>query len=380
MPDLTDTERFDRFRLARTENVGPITFQTLLRRFGSARAALDALPALARRGGRGRPLKAADAGPLREELTRLDRRGGRLIVFGEPDYPLPLAMIEDAPPILQVIGHPHLLSRRAVSIVGARNASTNGRSFATRLATELADAGWLVVSGLARGIDTAAHDGALTGGTAAVLAGGVDVVYPPENAALHGRIAAEGLLVSEMPLSTEPQARHFPRRNRIISGLSLGVIVVEAARRSGSLITTTRAADQGRAVFAVPGTPLDPRAQGCNDLIRQGAILVQTAQDILDELAQQAPPIADGDSGPTFLTGNGQGAFAFDDPAAPSTDAETLSQAREAILKALSPAPTAVDELIRDCQVSPAAAWTVLLDLELAGRIERQPGNQVALL
>ena len=207
------------------------------------------------------------------------------------------------------------------------------------------------------------------------VAGGVDIVYPPENAALHGRISSEGLVVSEMPLSTEPQARHFPRRNRIISGLSLGVVVVEAARRSGSLITSTRAADQGRAVFAVPGTPLDPRAQGCNDLIRQGAILVQTAQDILDELAQQAPPIAEGNSGPTFFSGHGQGAFTFDDPAAPPTDAETLSQAREAILNALSPAPTAVDELIRHCQVSPAAAWTVLLDLELAGRIERQPGE-----
>ena len=359
-------ERLDRIRLARTPNIGPITFRQLIARFGNAGDAIEALPTLIRRAGgrrRSEPPSQAAAG---EEAERVRQLGGTVLVFGEAPYPTPLANIDDAPPVLAVLGDPSLLQRPTVALVGARNASTNGRRMANDLASHLGTAGYVVVSGLARGIDAAAHGGALATGTAAVMAGGIDVVYPPEHRDLAGRIAETGAVVSEMPPGTEPQARHFPRRNRIISGLSLGVVVVEAARRSGSLITARLALEQGREVLAVPGSPLDPRAQGCNDLIKKGAVLVQDAGDIVAELesrsavaelprdllAETATPPADGD----------------------------LDQARAVILAQLSPTPTPVDELIRHCQLSASVARTALLELELAGRVERQPGNRVALI
>ncbi len=366
---LNPSERFDWLRLIRSENVGPVTFYQLLARFGSAAAALDALPEIARRGGRSRPLTIASKAAIERELAAAHEAGAQLVAWGEPLYPAPLASVEDAPPILSVRGHADLLTRRAVAVIGARNASANGRRFARDIASQLGAHKLVVVSGLARGIDGAAHEGALATGTIAVVAGGVDVIYPEENRELHHAIAEQGVLVAEMPVGTVPQARHFPRRNRIISGLSLGVLVVEAAAGSGSLITARMALDQGREVFAVPGSPLDPRCKGTNDLIRKGARLVESAADILEELA---PLLA------TPLAERRRALFAAE-PAVPPDEAD-LARARETVMGLLSPSPLPVDELVRQCQLSPAIVVTVLLELELAGRIERQPGNQVALL
>lgn len=376
--ELTRAERLDWLRLIRTENVGPITFRALVGRFGSATAALEALPALARRGGRTRPLKPPSRAAAERELAAHEAAAVRLIALAEPDYPRPLAALEDAPPLLAVAGAVHLLHRHAVGVVGARNASLNGRRLATRLARDLADAGLVVVSGLARGIDAAAHAGALDGGTVAAIAGGLDVVYPPENAALWDAVRARGALVGESPPGTHPTARHFPRRNRLIAGLSLGVVVVEAAPRSGSLITARLASEAGREVFAVPGSPLDPRAQGCNRLIRDGAVLVEGAADVIEGLAAMTrKPLEDwrarAFSPPSETVAGGSAADADRSPGA-------LESARRAVLENLSPTPTAVDELIRDCQLSPTLVLTVLLELELAGRVERQPGNRVSLI
>ncbi|HET8726215.1 MAG TPA: DNA-processing protein DprA, partial [Alphaproteobacteria bacterium] len=325
---LSAAERLDWLRLIRTENIGPVTFRQLLGRFGDAAAALDALPDLVRRGGR-RNVRICPPAEAERELAALDRLGVRLIGFAEPDYPDWLGQIDDAPPLLTLRGRADLLAGRSIGIVGARNASINGRRFAERLARDLGAAGIIVTSGFAPGIDAATHEGALPTGTIAVLAGGIDVVYPSEHQALYDRIAEAGALVAECPLGTQPQARHFPRRNRIISGLSQGVLVVEAARRSGSLITARFAAEQGREVFAVPGFPLDPRAQGCNDLIRNGATLVQSADDVLEELSaleRRAIRPTAGNLSPSTRP----------DPA-PSGDMDAV---RDAILQSLSPTPT----------------------------------------
>ncbi len=375
---LTDAERLAWLRLSRSENVGPITFRLLLQRFGTASAALEALPELAKRGGRAKPIRICPAAAAERELAALARLDARLIALCEPDYPAALAAADDAPPIFALRGHAHLLQRPAVALVGARNASANGRTLARRIAGALAEAGYLVVSGFARGIDTAAHEGALaapdpggwdhSGATLAVLAGGVDVIYPPENAALYERLLAQGALLSEMPPGSEPQGRHFPRRNRIIAGLALGVLVVEAAQRSGSLHTARLAADYGREVMAVPGSPLDPRAQGCNRLLRQGATLIESAEDVLEALAGSTPPAAE-----PF-----QPSFEFAPMTMPSP--EEQAQATDIVMELLSPTAVSVDELIRQCQLSAALVGTVLLELELAGRLERHPGNRVALV
>ncbi len=261
---LNDSEKLDWLRLSRSENIGPITFFQLIRRFGAAAAALDAVPDLARRGGRKRPIKLCDPATAEAEAAAIEKAGARLVAACEPEYPKALAAIADPPPALTVLGRPEMLASQdpTVGIVGARNASGAGRRIAQGIATDLGTRGIIVASGLARGIDTAAHNGALKTGTVAVVAGGVDVYYPPENEDLQNAIAAEGAVISEQPMGTEPQARHFPRRNRMISGLSLGVLIVEAASRSGSLITARTALEQGREVFAVPGSHLDPRAQG----------------------------------------------------------------------------------------------------------------------
>ncbi len=367
---FTQGERLATLRLIRTEHVGPVTYRQLLTRFGSAEKALAALPDLARRGG-GRQPRIATADAARAELAAAEQQGVSLLCLGEAAYPPLLAGLEDAPPVLFLRGRAALLRQRAVALVGARNASGNGRRFAEQLAQGLAREGLTVVSGLARGIDAAAHEGALavTGDTVAVVAGGADIVYPPEHGALTRRIVHAGALLAEMPLGTQPQARHFPRRNRLISGLSLAVVVVEAAPRSGSLITARFAGEQGREVLAVPGSPLDPRAQGCNLLIREGATLVQSVADILEALGPAARrPLAE--------------------PAAPykgaaqadEGDDTGLAAARRAVLELLSPVPLAVDEVIRRCQLSPSLVQIVLLELELAGRLERQAGNRVALV
>ena len=281
-PPLPLRERIDRLRLIRSENIGPVSFRQLLNRYGAATTALDALPDLARRGGRRKALRIATVANAEQEMEAVVALGGRHIFIGEPDYPLPLAQISDAPPALSLLGRSDMLAKPTIGIVGARNASTNGKRFAEALARTLAKGGIVVASGLARGIDAAAHTGALAGDTVAVVAGGADVIYPKENTTLYESIRKHGAILSEMPPGTEPTARHFPNRNRIISGLSLGVVVVEAALRSGSLITARQAGEQGREVFAVPGFPLDPRARGTNDLIRNGATLIESADDILE--------------------------------------------------------------------------------------------------
>ena len=366
--ELTSAERLDWLRLIRSENVGPVTFRHLLRRFGSAAAALAALPDLAKRGGRTQPLKVHPRAAAEREMAELARLNGRLIAFTEPGFPPALAAIDDSPPLLAVLGQDQLLMRPTVAIVGARNASANGKLIAGTLAREIGAAGYAVASGLARGIDSAAHEAALESGTIAVVAGGIDVIYPPENETLYRSISTRGSVIAEMPVGTVPQARHFPRRNRLISGISLGVVVVEAALRSGSLITARFALEQGREVFAVPGSPLDPRSAGANGLIRDGAILVQGAADVIAALASQKPPLSTGE-GPGFA-------------AAPAADAaeREVAGARPLLLDLLSPEPVAVDELLRACPFSPAAVQTALLELELAGRIARHPGNRVSLL
>lgn len=366
---LTDDERLDWLRLSRSENVGPITFFQLIRRFGSAGAALDALPRLARRGGRNKPIRVCGADEAQRECEATTAAQARLVAAGEADYPPALALIPDAPPIVSVRGRTRLAADPAsvVAVVGARNASGNGRRFARELAAELGRRGVAVASGLARGIDGAAHTGALDTGTIAVVAGGIDVPYPAENAALYSDIADRGLLLSEQPLGVSPQARHFPRRNRMISGVALGVVVVEAAPRSGSLITARTALEQGREVFAVPGSPLDPRCRDTNHLLRQGATLTESADDVLQVLeSMRARPLAEPDPRP------------FSAPAAAEADDPEFTGASARIAELIGPAPIPIDELIRQTELTPAAVLTILLELELAGRVQRHPGNQVS--
>ncbi|RME63549.1 MAG: DNA-protecting protein DprA [Alphaproteobacteria bacterium] len=364
---LNDAERLARLRLARSRRVGPMAYRQLIARFGDGAAALDALPVLAARGGARQPLAAYSKASALREMDAIDALGGRLFVLGDADYPRWLATVEDAPPVFTLLGHAHLLARPAIAIVGARNASTNGRRLAESLARGLAADGLVVVSGMARGIDTAAHHGALEGGTIAVLAGGPDHVYPSENAGLYKRIARVGAVVSEHPPGTQPTARHFPRRNRVISGLALGVVVVEAARRSGSLITARLAGEQGREVMAVPGSPLDPRAQGTNALIRDGATLVQDVADVLESVARLLHADAGEPDSPPFAL-------------APVCAAEPDDDARARVLACLSPAPSPIDGIIRDCGLATALVMAILLELELAGRIERSAGGRAALI
>jgi DNA processing protein len=375
------TDQIEQLRLIRAEGVGPVTYRRLLDRYRTPAAALDALPRLARAGGRTTAPLTMSAADAARELERTAQAGGQMVFLGDADYPKLLALLDDAPPCLVFSGEAALAQRRCVAAVGGRNASANGQRMAENLAAELA-ATVVVVSGLARGIDTAAHLGAMrtqaggtqagsTGRTIAVIAGGIDQPYPPENAALHRRIADTHLLVTEAPIGTVPQARHFPRRNRIIAGLSLGVVVVEAALRSGSLITARIAQEAGREVFAVPGSPLDPRARGGNDLIRQGAILVETAADVLDNLPMEPQAVG------KRMPGLAEPDCTFPDDLEP---ARNSPETRTNVLSLLSPEPTMVDDLVRRCQLSPSVTVAVLLELELAGRVETLSGNRVALL
>jgi len=370
---LTDAERLDWLRLIRTENVGPVTFFRLLDRYDTVSAALKALPDLAHRGGRTAPLRIPSRAEAEREVAANTRIGARLIAACEPDYPVPLAHIDDAPPIVSVLGHPHLLKKRAIAMVGARNASLNGRRFAEKLARDLGEAGFLVVSGLARGIDTSAHVGALEAGTAAVVAGGIDIVYPEENRGLYQQIAERGVIIAESPIGTQPQARHFPRRNRIISGLSVGIVVVEAALKSGSLITARMAGEQGRDVFAVPGSPMDPRAGGTNQLLRDGAQLTETVDDIILNLTDSSSSELREPQGDLFAPAPAMHlAIHLDDNSFPKV--------RDLIVECLGPSPVPVDELVRGCQLSASVVRSVLLELEVAGRVQWQPGNQVVLI
>jgi len=358
--ELDPQERLDWLRLARTETIGPVSFYALLRRFGSARAALEALPRLGTQ-----PVAPISRQQAERELATLDRLGGQLLCRGEPLYPETLAAVEDAPPVLSVLGQIELLARPIVAVVGARNASANGRRLAHDLAAGLGAAGIVVASGMARGIDAAAHAGALATGTVAVVAGGIEIVYPEENRGLYDALAEHGAVVAEMPLGTEPQARHFPRRNRIISGMALGVVVVEAAAKSGSLITARYALEQGREVFAVPGSPLDPRAEGTNDLIKQGATLVTDAADVIAVLRPILGKAVE---------------FRAEEPEAPAPGAEPDAGERARIVSLLGPTPVPIDDLVRLSGSSPAIVRVVLLELELAGRLERHGGALVSLL
>ncbi len=359
---MSDQDRIARLRLARSDKIGAITYSRLIQRFGTAEAALAALPELAARGG-GRPLRVASQGDAERELAAVERSGGRHLFRDLAPYPRLLDEVEGAPPVLIVKGQLALFDRPAVALVGARNASAAVVRFARQLALALAEAGVLVISGLARGIDAAAHQGALDHATAAVVAGGIDIFYPPENEALQRAIGERGVLLSEMPLGVEPRARHFPRRNRIIAGLALGTVVVEAAPRSGSLITARLAADYGREVMAVPGSPLDPRAQGCNQLIRGGATLIQSAEDIIESL----PPMDIGRVAPPA------------ERLAPSEPADVADTERASIVALLGPVAVPVDELVRQSGHSPAVIQTVLLELDLAGQLEHHAGGRISL-
>ncbi|MBB2203152.1 DNA-processing protein DprA [Gluconacetobacter tumulisoli] len=366
-------------RLARTEGVGPVGYRKLLLEYGGAEAALAALPARARATGRADRLRIPPPDEIEREIAGTAAIGGRILVLGDPDYPELLADIHDAPPVLSVLGDPARLGGRSVAIVGARNASSGGARMAESLAATLATHDVSIVSGLARGIDAAAHRGALRAGvTIAAIAGGLDRPYPPEHAELQDAIARHGAVVTETPLGVAPQHRHFPRRNRLIAGLSLGCVVIEAALRSGSLITAGLATDYGRTLFAVPGSPLDPRCRGGNDLLRRGAVLTENEHDVLAELPL-APagraPFPGMFRPPPVRPGHAANAGAPGIPRPPSGPGEI----RDAILSLLSFTPTPVDDLVRRCQFSASAILTVLSELELAGDVETLPGGSVIL-
>lgn len=368
LPPLSLKQRLEWLRLIRSENVGPATFRSLVNRYGGAQAALAALPELARRGG-ARALKIASASDAERELSSIERFGARLVAIGEPDYPPALAFVDAPPPLLIMRGRADVVIRNTVSIVGSRNASALGRSFARQLAQEVGEASYTIASGLARGIDAAAHEAALATGTLAVLAGGIDQVYPSEHRKLYEAICEQGAVLSEMPFGWQAQARDFPRRNRIIAGVALGVVVVEAAERSGSLITARLATENGREVFAVPGSPLDPRAAGTNALLKDGATIATNSHDIIEQLR----PITTRDwpqSNPIIFRTNDSGEH-HDEP--PDSD-------RARLIDALGPSPVEMDVLIRETGLSPAFVHVILLELELAGRIERISGNRISLL
>jgi DNA processing protein len=369
----------ERLRLIRTEGVGPLTYKRLMSRFGGVDEAMAALPDLARAGGRNTPFRLASRAEAELELTKLHKLGGKFCFLGDPEYPPILADMVDAPPALAVLGDINLLSARSIGVVGARNASANGMRMAEQLASDLA-ASLTVVSGLARGIDASAHRGAMRSGrTIAAIAGGIDVPYPPEHAKLQAEIAENGAVVAEAPFGTAPMARHFPKRNRVIAGLSLGLVVIEAAMRSGSLITARLANEAGRELFAVPGSPLDPRCRGSNDLLRQGANLTESAADVLANLPDH--PSRQGLArDPMFLHDKTGLAEPFSEFEGPEPDAALLAKARRLVPGLIGAEPVMVDEIARHCQLSTAAIQAVLLELELAGRVETLPGNRVALL
>lgn len=361
-------EPVDVLQLIRSENVGPITFFNLLSYYGTPQKALEAMPELAKRGGKKRPLKPCDRASAEAEIEQLNRFGATLLLFGDGNYPRLLTHCYDAPPMLACLGNAAMLNARdAIGVVGARNASANGCNFVKQMAAQLGAKGFHVASGLARGIDTAAHLGSLETGTIAVIAGGIDHIYPPENESLYKHIAERGAILAEAPFGTAPQARHFPARNRIIAGMSRGLLVAEASLKSGSLISAHNALDYGREVFAMPGSPLDPRSKGANDLIRNGAVLTESVDDILQNLKQE----------PTFSEPD-QADFRAAPPAA--ADEKQLDAARQRVQAKLSPEPVLLDELLVQCEITPHILHQLLLELELAGRLIRHAGGRVSML
>lgn len=355
-------DRLDRLRLVRTANVGPMAYRQLIARFGTAAAALEALPDLASRGG-SQGFRIADTRAVAAEIEKVERLGARHIFLGDPDYPPLLAEADGGPAALIVQGDMALAAERSVAIVGARNASAAACRFARELAHGLAAQGLMIVSGLARGIDTSAHMGATPARTVAVIGCGIDVVFPPENARLQAEIAAQGLLLTELPPGAEPLARHFPARNRVIAWMSLGTVVVEAAPRSGSLLTARLAAREGRDVMAVPGFPADPRAQGCNGLIREGATLVQSVEDVIEAISSIDPRAMREPRGDYEAPGLG----------------DLREDERGKVVGLMSMSPVSVDELVRQTGLPPALVQTALLELEIAGRLQRHAGGKVSL-
>lgn len=367
---LEPREKLDWLQLIRTQNIGPITFHRLIAKYKTASEALKALPELSRKAGRRTQLKASDRTECERELEEADRRGARLIASCEDDYPKALKAIPDHPPLIFLRGHASLFEKPAVAIIGARNASGVGRKIARMLAGDLGQAGYVAVSGLARGIDGAAHDAALNTGTVAVVAGGVDVVYPPEHEDLTTRIAREGAVISECPMGAQPTARDFPKRNRLISGLSRGVVVVEAAAKSGTLLTANFALEQGREVFAVPGSPLDPRCQGANRLIRDGATLVERAEDIIEALAAQTRGVSD----------KTRDLFDWNDGMSErEPDPAMLASLRRQVLEILSFTPLHRDEILREADAPPGLVADTLLDLVLSGEALEHEGGRFSL-
>lgn len=368
-PTLRSADPVDVIRLIRSEQVGPMTFFHLVKFCGSVTKAIEMAPGISQRGGRKKPIVITPKAAAEREYEALTRYGAQVVLYGEESYPRLLQFIPDAPPLFTVRGHAHLLSApNLIGMVGARNASANGCAFAKKLASELGAADCIVVSGLARGVDAAAHRGALPHGTIAVIGGGIDNVYPAENAALYEEIAQAGAIVSELPFGMAPHAKSFPARNRIIAGMSRAVAVIEASLKSGSLITADYAADYGRDVFAVPGSPMDPRASGTNSLLKQGAAMLESARDILLSLTPM---------GELPLAEPRNSGFAENPAIVP--DEQLLDEARRAVLAALSYSPTLMDDILEASGTTPHLLMAVLLELELAGRLTRHPGARVSL-
>jgi len=372
---LSDEQRLNWLRLIRSQNVGPATFRDLISHYGTAAAALEALPELAQRGGAAARIKICPVEDAERELIKSESVGARFVAIGEPDYPPVLRNSDQSPPLISVMGSTDVLCQKCIAIVGSRNASIAGMKLTQRYSSELGEQGYIIVSGLARGIDTAAHRASLKSGTIAVSAGGVDHIFPDENIDLAKAIVDNGgALISEMPIGWQPRAKDFPRRNRIVTGLSQGVVVIEAAKRSGSLISARLANEMGRIVLAVPGSPLDPRSEGTNGLIQQGATLVTSTDDILDALS----PLDQEASEFLYDISEDNDELPFESTPTPAQTADDTI--RNAIISALGPSPTEIDDIIRFTNASNGQVQLILMELDLAGRLERHTGNRVSLI
>ncbi len=367
---VSDKEKIDCLRLIRSENVGPKTFQALVALHGTAKKALEAIPHMSKKGGRETPLKLCSEADAKKEIDDCRKKGADIITIYDEQYPQILKQIKDAPPVLTIYGNKNILNNHTIAVVGARNASANGCRFAEDISRDLGRQDIIIASGLARGIDTAAHNGSLETGTIAVVAGGIDKIYPPENKDLFKKIGERGAVIAEMPFGAIPKAQNFPRRNRIISGISLGTIVVEASLNSGSLITARMTLEQNREVFAVPGSPLDPRCKGTNKLIKQGAHLVESAEDIINQLDYMSNIKI-----PTWQDGGRD----FINPQNINIPESEVDIARPAIIEKIGHSPTAVDDIISQTGIATNIVVTVLLELELAGRLNRHFGNKVSI-
>lgn len=383
---LTDTQRLHWLQLIRSENVGAVTFVNLIEYYGSAASALEALPQLSKKGGKGKPIRIASQQDAEREIELADKMGIRFVGVGEPDYPPYLRAMETPPPLISVKGNSDQFFTPSIGIVGSRNASATGKKLTTLFSKQLGEMGFSIISGLALGVDTAAHFASLDSGTIAVMAGGIDHIYPPENTGLYNSILDKGgAIISEMPIGTQPRAQDFPRRNRLIAGLSLGVLVCEAANRSGSLITARLAAEIGRVVFAIPGSPLDPRAQGTNNLIKEGALLVTRPDDIAETLTP-IMPLSQNQQLPLFENVNEEEIANFSIIQANSvihdtekTDINTSDIERDAVINALSTSPIDLEALSLCSGVAIDKIYLILVELDLAGKLIRYSGGFVSL-